>query len=81
MIFVLGYLPDDIEEKDIKALFCQFAKVTDVFFFKKGARCHSEYECTVTLNISSYIVGFCIQNKIHNYCWRGRRIHSRMLIF
>jgi len=82
MVFVLSNLPDDVEENDVKELFQPFSKAIDVFFFKKDKTfCHSEYECTVTLDNTSHIFGFHIQNKMHNYCWKGRCIHSHMLIF
>jgi len=82
MIFVFGYLPDDIDEKDIREFLNPYAKVSDVFFFEKSDYCsHSEYECMVTFDISNRITGYTLQNRLNNYCWNGHRIHSRMLIF
>jgi len=83
MTFILGHLPENVDEENIKELFCQFANViTDVIFLENSIACrHSEYECMVKLSISSSIVGFCIQNRMNNYCWKGQRIHSHMLVF
>lgn len=82
MVFVFGYLPKDIEEQDVKDLLTPFATVSDVFFFEKSESCRaSEYECMVTLDIQNRIVGSILQNRLNNYCWKGHRIHSRMLIF
>lgn len=82
MIFVLGYLPKNTEEKDIRELLHDFAAVSEVVFFDKPETCcHSEYECMVTLKFVSRIAGCAIQNRLHNYCWKGCRIHLRMLIF
>ena len=82
MVFVFGYLPKDIEEQDIRDLLNSFAPVSDVFFFEKSESCGpSEYECMVTFDIKNRIVGSVLQNRLNNYCWKGHRIHSRMLIF
>ncbi len=82
MMFVLGNLPNDIEEKDIRDFLNPYVKVSDAFFFKKSDYCcHSEYECMVTFDISSRVRGYTLQNRLNNYCWKGHRIHSRMLIF
>lgn len=82
MVFVFGYLPDDTDEKDIRDLLNPFATVSDIVFFKKTESCcHSEYECMVDLAITNRVVGSIVQNRLNNYCWKGHRIHSRMLIF
>lgn len=82
MVFVFGHLPSNIEEKDIRDLLKPFATVSDVFFFEKNENGRaSEYECMVTLDISSRIVGFILQNRLNHYCWKGHCISSRMLIF
>jgi hypothetical protein len=80
MVFVLGNLPDNIEEDDIKELFNNSTILTDVNFFETNGNHHpSEYECTVTLDLKSPIAGLAMQNKLHHYCWKGRCIHAHML--
>ena len=82
MVFVFGYLPDEIEEQDIRDLLTPIATVSDVYFFEKSETCNaSENECMVTLDIESRIGGSFLQKRLNNFCWKGRRIHSRMLIF
>ena len=83
MTFVLGHLPDGANEESIRELFSHFAYViTNVTFFEKSkVCCHSEYECMVKLNITNPVVGCYIQKRMNNYCWKGTRIHSHMLIF
>ncbi len=79
-IFVLGNLPDNTEEEDIRELFNHSSILTDVTFFEKNDFCHhSEYECTVTLMLLSDIAGLAMRNKLHHYCWKGRCIHAHML--
>jgi len=82
MVFILGNLPDRTKEKDIKELFNHSNTLTEVTFFKSSKICcHSEYECMITLNFISRFAGLTMQNKLHGYCWKGRCIHSQMMIF
>ena len=81
MVFVLGNLPDNIDEDDIRELFEHSPILTDVTFFEENNFCHhSEYECKVTLDLKSDIAGLAMQNKLQHYYWRGRCIHAHMLI-
>ena len=82
MNFLFGYLPDDVDEGDIEDFLSHFCTVDDVSFIEHGNNCvQSEYECIASLDISNRIQGVMLQQRLNNYCWKGRCIHSRMLLF
>ena len=82
MVLILGNLPDNTEENDIRELFNHSTTLTDVSFFEESDNCyHSDYECTITLDLMSPIAGFAMQNKLQGYCWKNRCIHAHALIF
>ena len=82
MHFVFGYLPDDVDEGDIKDFLSHFCSVDDVSFFDHVDNCaSSENECLVSLDVANRIQGVMLQQRLNNYYWRGRCIHSRMLLF
>ncbi|WP_299872760.1 RNA-binding protein [uncultured Cocleimonas sp.] len=42
---------------------------------------HSHYECLVDLKLVDRIQGIALQQRLNQYCWKGRCIHSYMLLF
>ena len=79
MIVVLGHLPQNTGEKEIRELLFRFAPVTNVFFFDT-TKC-SDYECMVTMSVSSPIVASILASKLNSYCWKGHTISSHQLLF
>jgi hypothetical protein len=81
MILVLGNLPKNTGEKEIKELLLRFAPISKIFFFKNKSTLSSDYECMVTMKISDPIVASLLARKLNRYSWKGKSIRSHRLIF
>jgi len=81
MFFIFGNLPDRVNEKDIREFLSRFSKVGSVSFFEHDHELHSDYECMVDLELVDRIQGAALQRRLNQYCWKGRSIHSHMLLF
>ncbi len=81
MYFVFGNLPDRVDEEDIRKFLSKFSTVESVSFFDHADESHSDYECMVDLKLSDRIHGVTLQRRLNKYCWKGRCIHSHMLLF
>lgn len=81
MTFVLGYLPDDIDENDITKLFSSITGVIKVTFLEKTECKHSCYECLVEVELVDPIVGYFVAYRMNNYSWRNNKISARMLVW
>ncbi len=81
MYFVFGNLPDHVDEKDIREFLSDFSVVKSISFFENGDKPPSNYECLVDLKVVDRIRGVALQRRLNKYYWKGRCIHSHMLLF
>ena len=81
MFFVFGNLPDRVDEEDIREFLSNFSTVESVSFFDNGDKSHSNYECMVDLKLTDRIHGMTLQRRLNKYYWKGRCIHSHILLF
>ncbi len=79
MIVVLGHLPKNTGEKEIRELLFRFAPITKIFFFD-STKC-SDYECMVTMTVSCPIAASILASKLNRYHWKGHSISSHQLLF
>ena len=80
MNFVLGNLPEGIEEEDIKDLVSHH-RLTNLEFFNNNNVEHSPYECMISLDIKNPVAGSILESHLNNICWKGSRISFHRLIF
>ena len=80
MNFVLGNLPEDIQEEDIKELLGHH-RLTNLKFLKNHHIKHSPFECVVALDIKDPITGSILESHLNNHCLKGNRISFHRVIF
>jgi len=80
MNFVLGNLPENVQEDDINELMGHH-RLTKMEFLENHHVKHSPFECVVTLDIRDPVTGSILENHLNNHCWKGSRISCHRIIF